>query len=313
MAKKRGRSRRKAQPARTPAQADIAASPDKPKSADRAQESVRKSGLLDRVLLALVAAGILLTAYLTFTAWFGTHPAYCGADSGCDLVQSSRWSTFLGLPMSLWGLLTYAVLARSLWRLRTRPSAWRFALLVAFVGAGVSWFLTLVSVFQIEATCPWCLASFAIMNLLLVLVLLRRPAHMPQHQWNVSLPVPVAVAGAVVLGLHLHFSGLFDATVGPEEPRLKALAMHLEKAGARFYGAYWCPHCQEQKALFGASVKRLPYVECSPDGRSGPVALACLENDISDYPTWIIDGRNHAGVLQPSELERLTRFSFDGG
>ena len=50
---------------------------------------------LDLALVVCAALGIALTAYLTYTAWFDDRPAFCGADSGCDLVQSSRWSTFV--------------------------------------------------------------------------------------------------------------------------------------------------------------------------------------------------------------------------
>ena len=162
---------------------------------------------LDNWLLGLAGLGVLLTGYLTLVAWLGEHPAYCSADSECDIVQSSRWSTLFGMPMSLWGLLTYAVLTGLAWRLRSRPSTWRTALLVACIGAGVSWFLALVSVFQIEATCGYCLASFALMNVLLVLVLLRRPSPMPEHAWRRALPFPIGAAIALVLGLHLHFNG----------------------------------------------------------------------------------------------------------
>ena len=196
---------------------------------------------LDNWLLGLAGLGVLLTGYLTLVAWLGDPPAYCGADSECDLVQSSRWSTLFGMPMALWGLLTYALLAGAVWRLRVRPSAWRATLLIACVGAGVSWFLTLVSVFLIEATCGYCLASFALMNVLLVLVLLRRPSQMPEHAWRKALPFPAGAAIALILGLHLHFSGVFDPAAGPEDPYLKGLATHLHDSGARFYGAYWCP------------------------------------------------------------------------
>ena len=263
---------------------------------------------LDLALVVLAALGIALTAYLTYTAWFDDRPAFCGADSGCDLVQSSRWSVFLGLPMALWGLLTYAVLARFVWRLHTHASAWRGALVVAAVGTGVSWYLTAVSVLSIEATCAWCLASFALMNLMLVLVLLRRPAQMPEHRWSRALPAPLGLAAAVVLGLHLHFSGLFDPAAGPEDPYLKALAMHLDENGARFYGAYWCPACQRQKEIFAASAERLPYVECTPQGRNGPLSLDCEDARISDYPTWTIGGRRVTGVLDPAALARASRF-----
>jgi uncharacterized membrane protein len=253
-------------------------------------------------------AGIGLTAYLTFVAWFGEHPAFCGAGSECDIVQQSRWSSFLGAPMAFWGLLTYALLARQLWRLRTRPSAWRTALLLAAVGAAVSWYLTAISVVSIEATCSYCLASFGVMNALLVLLLVRRPAHMAEHAWAKALPTPAGVSALIVLGMFLHFSGVFSPAAGPEKPYLKALALHLRDSGARFYGAYWCPACQQQKELFEASAERLPYIECTPNGRNGPRSIACTANNIQDYPTWTIDGRRHTGIVPVSELARLSGF-----
>ena len=265
---------------------------------------------LDYWLLGLAGLGVLLTGYLTLVAWFGEHPAYCGAESECDIVQSSRWSTLLGMPMSLWGLLTYALLAGLAWRLRSRPSAWSATLLFACIGAGVSWFLTLVSVFEIEAVCEYCLASFALMNVLLVLVLLRRPSRTPEHSWRKALQFPVGIAIALVLGLHLHFSGAFDPAAGPEDPYLKALATHLRDSGARFYGAYWCSACREQKALFAASVDRLPYVECTPAGRNGPLAAACVVQSIQQYPTWIIDRRRHTGVIAVERLARVSNFTW---
>ncbi len=266
---------------------------------------------LDNWLLGLAGLGVLLTGYLTLVAWFGEHPAYCGAESECDIVQSSRWSTLFGLPMALWGLLTYAILAGLAWRLRSRPSAWGALLLFACIGTGVSWFLTLVSVFEIGATCEYCLASFALMNLLLVLVILRRPSQTPGNEWRKILPLPVGAAIVLALGLHLHFSGLFDAAAGPEDPYLKALATHLQDSGTRFYGAHWCRACQEQKALFAASAKRLPYVECAPSGPNGPLTAACTIQDIRRYPTWIVDGRRLTGVVDVERLARASKFKWD--
>ena len=272
------------------------------------EEPERTKRSLDNWLLGLAGLGVLLTGYLTLVAWFGDHPAYCGADSDCDLVQSSRWSTLFGMPMALWGLFTYVLLAAGLWRLRSRPSAWRATLLLACIGAGVSWFLTLVSFFRIEATCGYCLASFALMNVLLVLVLLRRPARMPEHAWRKALPLPTSAAIALILGLQLHFSGIFDPAAGPEDPYLRSLATHLHDSDARFYGAFWCPACQEQKALFTASADRLPYVECTPDGRNKPRAVDCLTKNIQEYPTWIIEGRRVGGIVSVERLARISRF-----
>ena len=303
-----------AEPAGAPASKRAAAGAGDGRVPKRAAAGAGVSGhpvlSLGNWILGLAGLGVLLTGYLTLVAWLGEHPAYCVADSECDLVQSSRWSTLAGMPMALWGLLTYALLAGLAWRLRSRPSAWRATLLVAGIGAGVSWFLTLVSVFRIEATCGYCLASFVLMNVLLVLVLLRRPSRMPEHAWRKALPLPIGAAVVVVLGLHLHFSGVFDPAAGPEDPHLKALATHLHDSGARFYGAYWCPACQEQKKLFTASVDRLPYIECTPEGRGGPRAVDCLTRNIEQYPTWIIDGQRHTGVVSVERLGRLSNFDL---
>lgn len=66
---------------------------------------------------------------------------------------------------------------------------------------------------------------------------------------------------------------------------LDNFAACLSEKGAKFYGAYWCPHCQAQKALFGKSKDKLPYVECADSTKAQ--ADACAEAGIQGYPTWI--------------------------
>ncbi len=65
----------------------------------------------------------------------------------------------------------------------------------------------------------------------------------------------------------------------------------------------------EQKDLFEASVDRLPYVECSPNGRGGSKAVVCVKEKINSYPTWFIKGKWHQGVLKPKELAALSGYS----
>ena len=62
------------------------------------------------------------------------------------------------------------------------------------------------------------------------------------------------------------------------------LAQALKSSGANFYGAFWCPHCQEQKAEFGTAKQYLPYVECSnPDNSQTQI---CIDKKIEGYPSW---------------------------
>jgi thiol-disulfide isomerase/thioredoxin len=86
-------------------------------------------------------------------------------------------------------------------------------------------------------------------------------------------------------------------------------AQCLTDKGAKFYGAFWCPHCQEQKKLLQHSAK-LPYVECStPDGNSQ--TQVCIDEQVHSYPTWkFSDGTVLTGVQQLSTLSDKTGCSL---
>lgn len=60
----------------------------------------------------------------------------------------------------------------------------------------------------------------------------------------------------------------------------------LKNRGVKMYGAYWCPHCQEQKEKFGASFEYAPYIECGIEGNLHGVAQVCKDEGIKHYPTW---------------------------
>ncbi len=89
---------------------------------------------------------------------------------------------------------------------------------------------------------------------------------------------------------------------------MRALAIHLTNYGAKMYGASWCPHCQQQKEMFGLAASRLPYVECSPGGQGQPQAAICRNLGITTYPTWIIDGKRTAEVMSFQQLAEATGF-----
>jgi hypothetical protein len=65
-----------------------------------------------------------------------------------------------------------------------------------------------------------------------------------------------------------------------------AFARCLKNRGVRMYGAYWCPHCQEQKEKFGASFEYAPYTECGIQGNLHGIAQVCKDEGIKHYPTW---------------------------
>lgn len=92
----------------------------------------------------------------------------------------------------------------------------------------------------------------------------------------------------------------------PSTASLQTFAQCLKNNGAVFYGAFWCPHCQAQKAAFGDAQKDLPYVECStPDGQ-GQMQV-CQDRNIEGYPTWVFaDGSRLEGELSFETLAQKT-------
>jgi len=112
---------------------------------------------------------------------------------------------------------------------------------------------------------------------------------------------------AGIIALIVILGALFYASKVSGGPgKLDAFAQCLEEKGAKFYGAFWCSHCQNQKALFGNSKKYLPYIECStPDGKGQtPV---CATAGIAGYPTWVFgDMSSTTGELSLETLSERT-------
>ena len=70
---------------------------------------------------------------------------------------------------------------------------------------------------------------------------------------------------------------------------------------AEIAGVDWCPHCQEQKKMFGDSFKYVIYNNCDL------MKAWCDEHDVKQYPTWFINNKRQSpGVKSMEELSRLT-------
>jgi hypothetical protein len=92
-----------------------------------------------------------------------------------------------------------------------------------------------------------------------------------------------------------------------------ALARHLKAIGAKEYGAFWCPHCFDQKQLFGKEATELlkkegVYTECDPAGElANP--KACSDAGIKGFPTWIIKGKTRSGTQTLEQLAELSGYT----
>lgn len=83
-------------------------------------------------------------------------------------------------------------------------------------------------------------------------------------------------------------------------------AQCLTQKGVKMYGAYWCPHCNNQKKAFAGSWKHIDYIECSLPNKGGQ-STTCQEADIQAYPTWELpDGQRIEGELSMKRLSELS-------
>ena len=125
---------------------------------------------------ALAFAGVFLSTYLTLYKLGYIGELQCAVGS-CETVNTSRWATFLGLPVAAWGLGFYvSTLALALVGIRERYADTR-AISLAFVGLtgwGVlfSGWLTYLELFVIDAICMWCVVSAILVCIIFVLSLL---------------------------------------------------------------------------------------------------------------------------------------------
>jgi hypothetical protein len=112
----------------------------------------------------------------------------------------------------------------------------------------------------------------------------------------------LSVVGIAVLIGVLVFAKASDSKPG----QLDSFATCLGDKGAKFFGAFWCPHCQAQKALFGKSAKLLPYTECSTADGKGMLPI-CIENKIEGFPTWeFADASRLTGEVPLATLSEKT-------
>ncbi len=263
-------------------------------------------------LFGLALVGMVLSAYLSYSFWQQQAVAGCTVGSPCDVVLSSRWSTLFGMPTSFWGFLTYALLAAIAWGKRA-DLQWRWAWVVALFGLVYSLYLTAVSLWVLDAACPYCLTSLGLMSAIFVLVTFQRPANLAGFSWGPWLAKTAGTTVVVIIALHLYYAGYWGKAPRLEDPWVRSLAEHLANTEAKFYGASWCPHCNDQKELFGSSSKRIPYVECSPGGPRAPQATVCRDKDIKSYPTWIINGERLSGTQSLDTLAQASKFKYSGG
>lgn len=297
------------------------------------------------IMGAIAFLGAILTGYLTIKKFSGQTVgclAQAGASGGdCSNVLNSPYATVFGLPLSLFGFLAYGLMMlfalapllvkkehnRRL-RNRLEEQSWLLLLIGSTAMTVFSGYLMYILGTQLETFCLYCVGSAFFSLSLLSLTLLGRD----WEDLGQVLFIGVVVGMVTLVGTLGVYSNINNSVVSaqqsnvipvadtaPEPPKgweittessqaEMALAKHLNEIGAKMYGAFWCPHCYEQKQLFGQQAfANMDYIECDPRGVN-PQPETCKEADIKSYPTWEINGELYRGTQSLNQLAELSNY-----
>jgi hypothetical protein len=103
-------------------------------------------------------------------------------------------------------------------------------------------------------------------------------------------------------------SGMLGALLGVDKKQASYddFAKCLTQKGFAMGGTEWCPHCKNQKALFGPSFQYINYKNCDL------YKEWCDSKGITGYPTWVSpDGTLHSGEQDFSKLSEYSGCSIN--
>ena len=283
-------------------------------------------------MAVLATVGLIDTGSITLKRWGLLGDLICpmGAD-GCDKVLNSAWGTVAdGIPLSFVGVLADgAVLLMALLPLLPGLSenkaelsrrTWWGLFSVSLGMAVFSGVLLGLMVFKIQAFCFFCVLSGVLSLLLLILSVVGGGWDDPGQ----LIFRGILLALAVLLGGLIWASvvdpdraelptgeGVAPLVTTESSPATLALAEHLTGTGAVMYSAYWCPHCHEQKELFGKEASdKLKVVECAADGQNNQADL-CRSKGLQGFPSWEINGSIESGVASLETLAERSGYKGD--
>ena len=291
-----------------------------------------------KTLIAILSTiGIADTGSITLKNWGLFNSLSCpGVNKGCDAVLNSPWGTLIkndqyNIPLSFTGFLTYStilfiVLILSLKIISPKQKIYKdFWWLLYLISCGSSVFSILlisIMIIKIKSFCFFCLLSAILSFSIFILSIIGARFENRETMFYRGL----IIAFTVLIG-GLIWSNQVDPSNASEiiNPSEKSAPLITTKSSkqkidfARFlnenkiimYSAYWCPHCNDQKQLFGKqAVEELIIVECAKDGKNNQYKL-CQEKGIEGFPSWEINKGIYSGTMSLDELAKMTNYDGD--
>ena len=122
--------------------------------------------------IALLALAGVAVSSVSLHHHYGTSPtSYCdfGANFNCDIVNRSTYSTVLGIPDALIGILGYGTLLALATLYRRKAETPVLLLIASVAGLGFALYLTYIEAFVLATWCILCLSSLTLIFTITVL------------------------------------------------------------------------------------------------------------------------------------------------
>ncbi|KAH6784596.1 dehydrogenase [Perilla frutescens var. hirtella] len=285
---------------------------------------------------ALGGVGFLESAYLTYLKLTDSD-AFCPiAEGSCNAVLNSDFASVFGVPLPLYGMVAYGLVAilglrRQIVSHNTAFDVHKTKDEMILVGMTTSmavataYFLYILSTEFGGESCLYCLASSALTFSLFFITIKNFGFDKIQEMLGSQL----CIASLVIIALSFSYNVVQPVSLSlavtelpyvekeitkESSPLAISVARHLRSIGARLYGAFWCSHCVHQKEMFGReAAELLDYIECYPDGvkEGTKMADACFDVDLKYFPSWEINGQVLSGEKQLAELATLSGMKLE--
>ena len=289
------------------------------------------------IIAVLSTIGLVDTGSITLKNWGLFNSLSCpGIKNGCDTVLNSPWGTLfennqVNIPLSFAGVFTYlSILLLSIFlslniispKEKLNKLIWWLIFLISCASSIFSFLLLNIMFLKIKAYCFFCILS-AILSISIFIISMigakfesREP--MIYRGFIVALTVLI---GGLIWSNNVDPSNAIDVSNNAEKvspaittsssPQKVKFAKFLTDNNFKMYSAYWCPHCHDQKQLFGKkAVNELIVVECAKDGKDNQYKL-CKEKQIEGFPSWEINGKIYSGVKDLNDLAIITGYEGD--
>ena len=295
----------------------------------------KKDLKLPKILIAILSTiGLVDTGAITLKEW-GFFPSLScpGITNGCETVLSSPWGTLINneqinIPLSFAGFLTYLlilILSVSLSTNLISPKeklskfAWWLIFLISCASSVFSFLLIYIMIFKIKEYCFFCVLSAILSFSIFIISMIGAKFESREPMIYRSFIVAISVLlGGLIWSTNVDPSNATDfqrptENVSPiittsSSPQKVNFAKFLSENNIVMYSAYWCPHCHDQKQLFGKeAVKELKVVECANDGKDTQYEL-CQEKGIQGFPSWEINGEIYSGTKELKDLAIISGY-----